>query len=105
MKMYILVREEVPLGYAMNGVAHASLGCFLKFAGHRPMQRWLADSFRKVTCVVNDAELAEAMRELGPDQQVVITESVIGHETVCVAFCPRKDDEWPEIFSTFRLYK
>jgi len=101
MKMYILVREDVPLGYAINGVAHASVACFLKYAGHRDMQRWLADSFRKVTCIVNDAELAQAMSNA--DNHVVITESVIGHETVAVAFCPRK--EWPELFESFKLYK
>ncbi len=101
MKMYILVREDVPLGYAMNGVAHASVACFLKYASHRSMQRWLADSFAKVTCKVSNEELAEAMR--ATSEHVIITESVIGHETVAVAFCPRK--EWPEVFSTFKLYK
>jgi len=101
MKMYILVREEIPLGVAMNGVAHASLGCFLKFAGHRNMQRWLADSFKKVTCRVSDEELAAAISEC-PDH-IIITESVIGHATVCVAFLPQK--EWPEVFGTFKLYK
>jgi peptidyl-tRNA hydrolase len=101
MKMYILVRSDVPLGYAINGVAHASLACFLKYASHRDMQRWLADSFKKVTCRVSDEELAEAMKE--DSDHVVITESVLGHETLCVAFSPRK--EWPEIFETFDLYK
>ena len=103
MKMYILVREKVALGFAMNAVGHASLGCFLKFAGHRDMQRWLADSYKKVTCKVTDEELAAAMQELGSDRHIVITESVIGHETVAVAFCPQK--EWPEVFSTFKLYR
>jgi peptidyl-tRNA hydrolase len=101
MKMYILVRDSVPYGYAINAVAHASLACFLKYASHRDMQRWLADSFKKVTCKVTDEELAEAMREA--DNHVVITESTIGHETIAVAFCPRK--EWPELFSEFKLYR
>ena len=65
------------------------------------MQRWLADSFKKVTCKVTDEELAEAMKEA--DNHIVITESVIGHETVAVAFCPRK--EWPECFTNFKLYR
>ena len=101
MKMYILVRDSVKLGYAMNSVSHASLACFLKFAGHRDMQRWLADSFKKVTCKVSDEEFALAMKEA--DNHVVITESVIGHETIAVAFCPRKD--WPECFADFKLYR
>jgi peptidyl-tRNA hydrolase len=98
--MYILLRKDVPLGYAVNGAAHASLACFLKYASHRSMQRWLADSFAKVTCTVSDEELSEAMHAAG--EYVIITESVIGHEIVAVAFCPRK--EWPEIFRTFKLY-
>ena len=30
MKMYILIRESVPLGVAMLAAAHDSLACFLK---------------------------------------------------------------------------
>lgn len=101
MKMYILVRESVPLGYAMNAVGHAALGCFLKYASHRNMQRWLADSFKKVTCKVTDEELFAAMA--AAEDHIVITESVIGHETIAVAFCPRR--EWPEVFETLKLYK
>lgn len=101
MKMYILVRDSVATGYAVNGVAHASVACLLKFMSYRDMQRWLADSFKKVTCRVTDEQLAEAMQEA--DNHVVITESVIGHETVAVAFCPRK--EWPECFAEYKLYK
>jgi len=101
MKMYILVRDEVSLGFAMNSVAHASLACFLKYAGHRDMQRWLADSFKKVTCKVSDEELQEAMS--AADNHIVMTESVLGHETMSVAFCPRK--EWPECFANYKLYR
>jgi hypothetical protein len=67
------------------------------------MQRWLGNSFKKVTCKVNDEELSKALNEIDPSQYVVITESVIGHETVAIAFCPRED--WPEVFETFKLYK
>ena len=31
MKMYILVRDDVPLGFAMVAVAHASLAGYLAF--------------------------------------------------------------------------
>lgn len=101
MKMYILVPDSVKTGFAVNGVAHASLVCFLKYASHRDMQRWLSDSFKKVTCRVSDEQLAEAMH--AADNHVVITESVIGHATVAVAFCPRK--EWPECFADYKLFR
>ena len=100
MKMYILVRETLSLGSAMNAVGNASLACFLKYASHRDMQNWLANSLKKVTCKGTDEELAEAMQT---DNHVVITESVIGHETIAVAFCPRK--EWPESFGELKLYR
>lgn len=99
--MYILVPDDVKTGFAVNGVAHASVVCFMKFMANRDMQKWLADSFKKVTCKVSRDELGEAIA--AADDYVVITESAIGHETVAVAFCPRK--EWPACFANYKLYK
>jgi peptidyl-tRNA hydrolase len=64
MKMYILIRDSIPTGHAINAATRASLACFLKFAGNSDMQRWLADSFKKVTCKVTDDELSLAMKEI-----------------------------------------
>jgi peptidyl-tRNA hydrolase len=35
MKMYILVRDDVPLGFAIVAVAHASLAAYLKLKLYR----------------------------------------------------------------------
>jgi peptidyl-tRNA hydrolase len=101
MKMYILILDDVPLGHAVNSAAHAGLACFLKFAGQRDTQKWLADSFRKVTCKVSADEVDLAIANA--TDYVVMTESALGNRITAVAFAPRP--EWPELFKTFSLYQ
>ena len=103
MKMYILIRDSIPLGHAINSAAHASLACFLQHAAKKDMQKWLAFFFKKVTCKVSDEELAEARAAIEGWQQTVITESALGDEVVAVAFCPR--EEWPECFANYKLFR
>lgn len=102
MKMYILIPEDVPIGFAINGAAHAGLACFLRFASRRSLQEWLP-SFKKVTCKVSYDELEQAIQSVEHDSYTVITESAFGNRTVAVAFCPRQ--EWPEIFKQLQLYR
>jgi hypothetical protein len=33
MKMYICIKQDTPVGMAMNSAAHASLICHLKYCG------------------------------------------------------------------------
>ena len=98
--MYILVKDSVPLGLAVNAVGHASLSCYLNFKDEVRMRSWLQNSFKKVTCKVTAEEIEEA-KEAGHYKE--ITESALDNEVVAVAFCPR--DEWPECFKKYKLYK
>ena len=41
MKMYILIKESVPVGFAMVAAAHASLAAYLKFQDASEVQDWL----------------------------------------------------------------
>ena len=101
-KMYILVRDCIPLGHAINCNAHASLQCYLKFKDDPDMIDWLATSFAKVTCSVTDEEFKRAIS--CADRHIITTESDYkGGEMIAVSFCPR--DEWPAMFKTFPLYK
>lgn len=100
MKMYILVRESVPLGIGIVATAHASLGCYLKFRDAPEVSQWLSGSFRKVICKVSDAEF-EAAKEF--EDHLVLTESSLEGAEVAIAFRPR--DEWPKAFKFYRLYK
>lgn len=99
MKMYILIKESIPLGIAMTAVGHAAIACFRKFEHTKEMQDWLS-SFKKVVCKVNDIEFEKA-KEF--ENNVVLTESTLNNQETCVAFCPR--EEFPKAFKYYRLYK
>ena len=100
-KMYILVRDKIPLGFAINSTAHAALSCYLQFKDDPRAIEWLANSYAKVVCRVTDEQLDLAMK-INKDY-TIITESALKGEIVCVAFCPKfyPDSE----FKAFKLYK
>ncbi len=100
MKMYILVKEHVPLGHAIVAVAHASLAAYLKYQDSPEVRQWLAGPFYKVVCKVSEAEFERAKSE--PDH-VVITESALDNQEVALAFKPR--EEWPKAFRYLRMYR
>ncbi len=102
MKMYILIKESVPLGFALVAAAHASLGAYLHFNNHPDMNAWVEGTFFKAVCAVNDKEFENA--KACPDH-MVITESALDDQEVAIAFLPRHDDEWPKSFRYYRLYK
>jgi peptidyl-tRNA hydrolase len=100
MKMYILVRESVPLGFAVLAAAHASLACYLKFKDTPEVAVWLSGPFYKVVCKVSDAEFEKAKET---EDNVVLTESALGRMEIAIAFKPR--EEWSRAFKFFRLYR
>ena len=100
MKMYILIRESVPIGFALVGAAHASLAAYLKFQGTSEVETWLAGPFRKTVCKVTDAEF-EAAKAV--EDHVVLTESALDDAEVAIAFKPR--EAWPKAFRFYRLYR
>ena len=100
MKMYILIKEELPVGFALVAAAHASLAAYLKFKDSPEVAEWLAGPFRKTVCKVNPTEFEKA-KEVS--DHVVLTESALGGQEVALAFKPRA--EWPTSFKFFRLYK
>ncbi|MFO0738573.1 MAG: peptidyl-tRNA hydrolase [Labilithrix sp.] len=100
MKMYILIRESVPLGNAIVAAAHASIAAYLRFRDAPEMAEWLSGPFRKVVCRVTDEELERARSV--PDH-VVLTESALGGAEVAIAFKPRA--EWDKAFQFLRLYR
>jgi peptidyl-tRNA hydrolase len=100
MKMYILVRESVPAGFAVLAAAHASLACYLRFRESPEVAAWLSGPFYKVVCRVTDGEF-EAARAF--DDNVVLTESALDNMEVAIAFRPRT--EWPKAFRFYRLYR
>ena len=100
MKMYILIREDIPLGFGMVAAAHASLAAYLKFKDSPEVAEWLSGPFRKAVCKVSDAEFERAK---AVEDHVLLTESALGGAEVALAFKPRA--EFPKSFKFFRLYK
>lgn len=100
MKMYILIKDDVPLGFAMVAVAHASLAGYLKFQDSPEVKEWLSGPFFKAVCKVNAKEFENA-KEV-PDH-LVLTESALGNREVAIVLKPR--EEWPKMFKFLRLYK
>jgi hypothetical protein len=100
MKMYILVRDDVPLGFAIVAVAHASLAAYLKFRDTPEVEEWLSGPFFKAVCKVTAKEFENA--KTVPDH-VLLTESALENREVAIAFKPRS--EWPKMFRFFKLYR
>ncbi|MFT5891432.1 MAG: peptidyl-tRNA hydrolase [Dokdonia sp.] len=100
MKMYILIKDNVPEGFAILAAAHASLAAYLKFKEDPDMQTWVSGTFYKVVCKVNDKEFQKAKTV---EDHVVLTESALDHNEVAIAFKPR--EEWPKPFTFYKLYK
>ena len=100
MKMYILVRDDVPLGFAMVAVAHASLAAYLKFKDTPEVGEWLSGPFFKAVCKVNAKEFENAKLV---EDHVVLTESALDNREVAIAFKPRA--EWPKMFKFAKLYR
>ena len=100
MKMYILVKDSIPLGFAVVAVAHASLAAYCKFADTEEVRQWMSGPFYKVVCKVTAGQFDEA--KACPDH-VVITESRLDGQETAIAFKPR--DEWPKAFKFFQLYR
>jgi hypothetical protein len=100
LKMYILIREAVPPGFAVLAAAHASLAAYLKFKDTPEVAEWISGIFYKTVCRVTDAEFDQAKAF---EDHVVLTESALQGQEVAIAFKPRR--EWPKAFRFYRLYK
>lgn len=102
MKMYICLKEDLPVGIAMNTAAHASLLCHTTFGDTANYKEWFNLSFKKVTCAVTLAEFAMLKTLLNT---VLITEDRMGGQEVGIVLCPRHDTEWPEFVNLLKLWK
>jgi len=102
MKMYICIKQDTPVGMAMNAAAHAGLMCHLEYQDDPDYNEWLAKSFKKVTCAVSPAEFAMCKQI---DGAVIVTESRMDNAELAVVLCPRHDNEWPEFINLLKLWK
>lgn len=100
MRMYILVKGSIPLGYSVVAVAHSSLICHLKYNEDLEYKKWLDSSFKKVVCVVSDKDFEKAKSF---EDFVIVTESALDNTEVALVFKPR--EEYPKFFKYLKLLK
>jgi hypothetical protein len=100
LKMYVVVRDDIPLGFKVNSALHAVLSAHEKFENDQDYDDWFNHSFKKVTCVCNESEFRK-LKNLA--KKVVITESDLGGREVAIALCPRY--EWPNVVKYLKLLK
>lgn len=100
MKMYILIRDDVPADYVPVVAAHSSLACYLDFQNDPDCIQWVNGIFKKVVCKVTPEEFDQAKQY---DRHRVITESALGGKEVAVAFCPR--EIYPPKFKHYPLWR
>ena len=100
LKMYILVKESVPIGLGANAIGHTSLATYSRFKDDALMQAWFTSKhFRKVTCIVSDAEFEHA--KSFPDH-IIMTENALDDAEIAIGFKPR--EQWPSFFRFLRLF-
>jgi peptidyl-tRNA hydrolase len=105
MKMYICIKDDIPVGIAMNSAAHAGLMCHLKYYDHNirtNYHTWLEKSFKKVTCAVTPAEFA-MLKEVSDN--IIVTESRLDGKEVAIVLSPRPETDYPEFVSLLKLWK
>jgi hypothetical protein len=102
LKMYILILDWVDLGHAINSAAHAGLMGYLEWSDDDYdgiMKKWLNNSFRKVTCKINEKEFEKA-KTYG--DYIEITELAFNATLVGLVCKPRY--LWPRFFKFLKLY-
>lgn len=96
--MYILIKDSIPVGFAILAASHASLAAYLKFKDTPEINAWLSGPFYKVICKVSEEEFEQ---EKKIEDNVILTESTLGNQEVAIAFKPRA--EWPKKFKYYKL--
>ncbi|MCX8524308.1 hypothetical protein OF897_10335 [Chryseobacterium formosus] len=97
--MYIIVKNNVPDKLVPVITAHASLACYKKYETNENMIRWINGIFKKVVCVVNETEFESLKND---ENNIVLTESSLDNNEVCIAFCPR--EEYPKKFKFLKMW-
>jgi peptidyl-tRNA hydrolase len=99
MKMYIIVKDNIPDKLVPVITAHASLACYKKYESNENMIQWMNGIFKKVVCIADETEFNKLKNET---DFVVLTESSLDNKEVVLAFCPR--EEYPKKFKFLKMW-
>lgn len=101
-KMYFAAKDSVPIGYQVNCIAHAAVLAHDTWQHKENYKEWFANSFRKVTCQVNDKEFRKLKKIDHP--YLIIGESDINEDEVVLVFYPVEKEDAPDIFKHLHLF-
>jgi hypothetical protein len=99
MKMYIIVKNNVPDKLVPVITAHASLACYKKYEDNEDMIKWINGVFKKVVCIASNIEFDGLKKET---DFIALTESSLDNREVSLAFCPR--EEYPKKFKFLKMW-
>lgn len=108
LRMYIIVRDDLPPEHVALTCAHASLAAWFKWAAHEDMEffpiflEWKDTSFRKVICKATAEQFERAKLETENAHLVMTESSLGGRETALVL---RIAEEYPKFFKFLPKYK
>ena len=84
LKMFIVLRWDLPAATEVVAAAHTSLGTYLTFIDNPLMQEWQKSSFIKRICKATSYDHFQHLKTLGKHR--VFTESSLGNIEVSIGF-------------------
>ena len=84
LKMFIVLRWDLPAEAAVVAAAHASIGTYLTFIDNPLMQEWQKTSFIKRLCKAVDYSHFQNLKSLGKHR--AFTESTFNNSEVSIGF-------------------
>jgi hypothetical protein len=99
MKMYIIVKDNIPDKLIPVTTAHASLACYKKFEENEHMKKWITGVFKKVVCLASETEFEQLKNKT---DCIILTKSSLDNKKVSLAFCPR--EEYPKKFKFLKMW-
>lgn len=84
LKMFIVLRWDLPPEPSVVAAAHAALGTYLTFIENPLMQEWQKTSFIKKICQAKDYNHFQQLKLLGRHR--VFTESSLNNSEVSIGF-------------------
>jgi len=100
--MYVLIKEDIYVGYAMMAIGHGVLACHLKFKDDLDYQDWLKNSYQKCICSVSNEEFNNA-KAMG--KHIVVRESGLNNCETALVFCPRNPKFLEKAFKKYKFWK
>lgn len=107
-RMYILIKEEIPLGKAINSVAHGAIGANELWKDREEYMMWKSFSFKKITCKLTPQQfetIYKVMKANNIDYLEQTESTLDGAHTLTVVFPIDKSKPEFKAFNFLSLYK